>query len=465
VFGSIAANDPLDASAAAASLPAQSTRRWPIRRHGALRNRLRRQTCWRIGYVSRFAGENMLGVNNSRSARKHPSHGVVRMRKAFLCHSSIDKDYVRFVAKRLRRANVVYDELSFDAGEDFRLAIEKGLDQSTLFVFFASRDAIASVYCKFEVDLAQLKRMQGGIENQLAIIIDPTVSYSDLPKWMRTSKALVQTKPTQAVRDIEQALYKTIPKNERRPFLGRNNETAEFVTSLANSESKIFVVSGLEGVGRRSFLERACADNLGLTLGPYFLVDQTRDIEDLYLELFEETADVASRKQLAEEIRAFSNITPDEQVVEVVNRLHILCADKNVPCIIDRGGLLGDNGEYVPQLDAIIQRFASSTEDHYLALVHRRRVVMRRDAGRAWLAAQSLPPLQVVETKLLLTQLFRDETLIASRDAIETIAQLIGGYPPAAYFTARIAKFTELTVFSLIAQFLRISRRETSPGC
>ena len=124
------------------------------------------------------------------------------MRKAFICHSSKDKEYARFVAKKLRRANVIFDEFSFEPGQDFREEILKHLDQSALFVFLASGESIQSTWCKHEIDQAHLKRMDGGISGQLAIIIDPNVSFSDLPKWMRNAKALVQTRPSQAVRCV-----------------------------------------------------------------------------------------------------------------------------------------------------------------------------------------------------------------------------------------------------------------------
>lgn len=361
------------------------------------------------------------------------------MRKAFLCHSSKDKDYVRFVARRLRRANVVYDEFSFEAGEDFRKTIEKGLDQSALFVFFASQESLASIYCRFEVDQAQLKQMHGGIEGQLALIIDPAVPFADLPKWMRNAKALVQTKPTQAVRDIEQALFRINPELRQRPLLGRQRELEDFAHAVATEGPRLFVTIGLDGVGRRSFVERACADNLGLKLGPYFLIDETRDLEDLYLELYEETADITSRSTLADEMKAFAKLDRSARIAEIASRLHLLCADKNVPCLVDRGGMLAETGEYLADFKEVIDAFVSTADDHYLASIHRRRVRASRDAASAWFL-QSLAPLSLGDTKLLLSQLFRNTQVPLSRDSVEQLALMAGGYPPAAYFIESYAR-------------------------
>src|SRR5438132_978831 len=115
------------------------------------------------------------------------------MEKAFLCHSSLDKEYVGHVAKRLGRGKVVYDAMTFRAGEDFREAIRKGLDASALFTFFVSKASIDSVWCRYELDEAHLRRINGELQGQLAIIIDPTVTFSDLPNWMQRFRAVIQT--------------------------------------------------------------------------------------------------------------------------------------------------------------------------------------------------------------------------------------------------------------------------------
>ena len=62
------------------------------------------------------------------------------MKKVFLCHASEDKEYVRIVAKKLTRAKVIFDEISFEVAADFRDQILKGLDDTKIFVFMVSCD-------------------------------------------------------------------------------------------------------------------------------------------------------------------------------------------------------------------------------------------------------------------------------------------------------------------------------------
>ena len=55
------------------------------------------------------------------------------MPRAFLCHSSADKQYVQTVARKLGRGRVAFDEFAFAPGQDFRDEIRRHLDRSDLF--------------------------------------------------------------------------------------------------------------------------------------------------------------------------------------------------------------------------------------------------------------------------------------------------------------------------------------------
>ncbi|HEX3581896.1 MAG TPA: toll/interleukin-1 receptor domain-containing protein [Thermoanaerobaculia bacterium] len=365
------------------------------------------------------------------------------MDKAFLCHSSNDKPYVERVAKRLGRAKVVFDAMSFAAGHDFRREIEAGLDASALFVFFVSRASLSSTWCKFEVDEAHFRMLNGEIRGQIAVIIDPAVKFGDLPKWMQRLRAIVQPRPVQAAREIERELFAIAPTSlAAQPFVGRQQLQREFVEKLAvrmESGPRIFIVSGLEGVGRRSYLARVLQDNLGLTLGPYRVLDTTSTFEDLFIWLLDETADVMTRQQLASEATIFRGLDQASQVAEVVNRLRQICEGRFVPALIDRGGILQDNGQIKEPYASVVQAFAADT-DAYITIIDTRapQVLGAGYADRT--LQQRIDPLRPQEALVLLHQLMRHES-VSLRDAdAEELTEYIDGYPPAAYFVARQAK-------------------------
>ena len=193
--------------------------------------------------------------------------------KIFLCHSSIDKDYVKDVAQRLGRDRIVFDEMTFQPGEDFRNSINDGLEKSDTFVLFASLNSLQSTWCKYEVDEAHFRKIQQKINNILCIMIDRHITVDHLPSWLKRSKIITQYKPTQAAREISNIALSQIPY-DKTIYLGRESITEKFTTDLIESRtennSHLFSISGLEGIGRRTFLRRVLRDTLTLNLGTIF---------------------------------------------------------------------------------------------------------------------------------------------------------------------------------------------------
>ena len=93
----------------------------------------------------------------------------------------------------------------------------------------------------------------------------------------------------------------------------------------------------------------------------------------MYLNLQEETADIGSRQELSDLVSLFRALDVKDQLKEVSAQLHILCRDRNLPCFVDRGGILEDLGEYKETFVGLIDEFLAADEDHYLAFIHRRK--------------------------------------------------------------------------------------------
>jgi tetratricopeptide (TPR) repeat protein len=366
------------------------------------------------------------------------------MEKAFLCHSSTDKDYVRVVANRLGRSKVVFDEVSFKPGHDFRLEIERGLDSAGLFVLIVSRAALDSVWCRYEIDEAHFRKVSGEIRGQLAIIVDPKLTFSDLPQWMQRLRAIVQTRPVQAAREIERELFAITPSLlSTKPFVGRQTLQLDFVQHLTvpmESTPRAFLVSGLEGIGRRAYLSRVLSDNLGLTLGPFKVIDVASTLEDLFVWLLDETAEVVTRVELARETELFRLLPEHRKISEVVTRLSSICQGRFVPCLIDRGAVLDEAGAIRQPYDALLAEFCAANLDHYLALVHTRAPQIRLVLYAERVLQQRIDPLRPHESRLLLLQLLRREDVAVSTSELDELSYYIDGYPPAAYFVTRQAK-------------------------
>lgn len=374
------------------------------------------------------------------------------MRRAFLCHSSDDKEYVRIVANKLGRAQVVFDEFSFRPGQDFRDEINRHLDSASLFVFLVSRSSLDSLWCRYELDQAHLRRMAGGIEGQLALIIDHDVPYADLPPWLRNAKATIQPRPSQAARDIQGALLSLLSPELRKPFVGRQNAFQDFEMGLGVSEDRwprLLAVSGLEGVGRRSFLGQATLNYLDLRLGPSFIVDKATGLDDIYLHALDETADLGTREHMAEELRIFNGHGLEKKAVVISERLEILCGDRYVPCFIDRGGMLDESGGYTQTMRSMLETFLARVPEGYLGLIHRRRPRFGDLSREGDVLHIALPPLSTNEVMLLFTQLVRRMGRNLVSGDVREVGDFLDGYPPAAYYAA--AHVAEYGVQSLLA--------------
>jgi tetratricopeptide (TPR) repeat protein len=363
--------------------------------------------------------------------------------KAFLCHSSTDKEYVRTIARRLTRARVVFDEMHFLPGEDFRAAIGRGLDASSLFVFIVSRDSLDSVWCKHEIDEAERRRSKQALASALVIIIDSAISYGELPSWLRDGKAIIQTRPVLAAREVQAALLSTFAPELKNPFVGRESALAAFAASLLTApegtSSRVFAVHGLDGVGRRTFLARGLQDNLSLRLGPTIALDATRGLDDLFLWTLDETADIAGRSQIASESTRFRALQPSEQVAELATQLATISASGFVPCLVDEGGVLSDEGRYHTRYMELVSSLMARDDTH-VAFLHRRRPDVSDLEGRVAISNLAVRPLERAPMRLLMQQLLRAKEIKASSNDVNEIVDFLDGYPPAAYMAVGFAE-------------------------
>jgi|SRR5450830_356981 len=130
--------------------------------------------------------------------------------KAFLSHSSADKQsYVSIVAARLTAEDFVYDEITFETGEQTLNEIIRGLDESSVFCLFISNKSLDSDWVQQEVDGALVRLTNGSLKSIYPIVIDRNVTHDDprIPKWLKENYNLrLVTRPVIAARRIQQKL-------------------------------------------------------------------------------------------------------------------------------------------------------------------------------------------------------------------------------------------------------------------
>lgn len=192
------------------------------------------------------------------------------MAKAFLSHSSKDKDLVRKVALQLGNKNCVLDEISFDPGRKTLEQIFSELDSSDIFVLFISNESLESTWVKKEINRAKENLNNDYLERIIPIIIDENITYSDtrIPKWIAKpynlkfieNEVIILKKIRQALKEVNFKKTKFNQEIEKN-FVGRNAEMEKFENDINNIDNwtptYIIAYNYFEGIGRRTFLKNA----------------------------------------------------------------------------------------------------------------------------------------------------------------------------------------------------------------
>ena len=189
------------------------------------------------------------------------------MIKAFLSHSSAQKDFVRLVMNSLGADNCFFDERTFENGMQTVKEICKAIGKSSIFVFFISDEALDSDWVKYELSNVRDYIDMGEIQF-LPLIIDKSITHTDIriKPWIRKdynlqyypSALLAARRIKEVIRDIAWTQYPEL-RNKAMLFQGRDEELATlrrkyYDGNLANR--RCLVVSGFPpGVGRKKLIE------------------------------------------------------------------------------------------------------------------------------------------------------------------------------------------------------------------
>jgi tetratricopeptide (TPR) repeat protein len=367
------------------------------------------------------------------------------MARAFLSHSSEDKPYVDIVARRLSRSRVVYDRQNFEPGADFRDSIRRGLDASSIFVLFASARSLSSTWVKFEIDEAETLRIAGKLKSVLVVVIDRSVKSSDLPPWMQKGLFCPQARPSQAARLILSKLMQLEGADQQPLFVGREELLKEVAGQVSPPSGlpapQVLVFSGLEGVGRRSVARRALKDNLSLNFGPVLLLEETDDLDKLYIQLLEDANAFTTRDEYKKAIETFRTASASDQARLVAKEIDGIAKDNAALVIVDQGALIEESGMFTDKVSAVFKEVVASTSEPYLVVVQRRRPPIAQTSGRSRIVSFAVPPLTLDATRRLLVQTLKSAMgKTPDEKTAQELTHYLDGYPPAVQLAVAYAQ-------------------------
>lgn len=379
--------------------------------------------------------------------------------KAFLSHSSRDKEFVRAVSKELKRQYCAFDERDFVTGNDFFASIREHLKESDIFVLFASRNSLASDWVAMEVEEASYERLKGNITKCLVYIIDSGVTSADLPSWLQRAKISPANSPKAVARQILSHIDEVLRHKHSSLFLGRRRDIEELqqlILPVAADPPAVLVVSGLPGIGRRSLVRNVSRSLFNIDRMIDIAIQEGDSIEDLAIKLAAYVAPFSTKlgfDALVVEIKALSE---GEQLERIIRDLHVFQNNREMPLLYDEGGLLNFDGHFSDAVNRIITSLPQ--EGGTLLCVVTRRKPITELGG---VILNSINRLDADETKLLLTALARRSDLRLSPQQLSEIAEYTTGVPPACYFAIQFA--ASYGIHALIEDKARLVDFRTTP--
>ena len=176
--------------------------------------------------------------------------------KAFLSHTSLDKDLVGLVHQKLENKSAWYDAADIENGESIPERINEGLRYATHYILFWSQKACESNWVRAELNAAFIRMMANKCKFMI-FVLDAT----PLPELLQPYKYDNIDK-----NDLEKASDIIVEKifsqegiiTRLSEFVNRTKEIGDIEESI-RAGYKLIILQGILGIGKSSLAEKAIA--------------------------------------------------------------------------------------------------------------------------------------------------------------------------------------------------------------
>lgn len=376
------------------------------------------------------------------------------MSKVFLSHSSDDKEwYVNIVYKKLVKVlgenSVVIDNVMFQAGRKTIEEIYYQLGVTDLFVIFLSNKSLDSLWVQDELQKVGQIIDENKKYQICPIIIDELVKYDDdrIPQWMKNEyniqRICSQTKASSVIRQrMIEISYEKHPKLKERDllFVGRHEFLQDFEERMDDFESQepvAIIASGLEGIGRRTFLKHGLfksnivKDSYSFS---YIVLSADESIEDCILKLY----DLGFVTDLHISLEVITSLDMEGKIELLNNLVAKLQKNREIIFIIDNGCIINHEGEMVEWFRESIEKINIESQITFLLVCKFRYFFYGLRTERIYDIA--LPELNIKERRGLLKRYLELEKIDLDSEKIRIICELLSGYPEQVFFAGSMLK-------------------------
>lgn len=349
------------------------------------------------------------------------------MARAFLSHSSFDKDFVGKVYESLGAAKAVFDSKTFRKNCDLVEQIDHGIGDCEVYVLFSSKEALASGWVTSEMDLAREMRTRWKIGRFLVFQLDDT-SWSDLPSWMSRYVVSCPPSPEHAALRILDELMGARRVSER--FVGRQDDVRVISTEILDRENvpSFLYLSGPIGIGRRSLAEAAFKE-IYPDIGSHKIritIDAYDDLATLHRKLLRFSSNWRARQLVEESIR-FEKLSSELKIIELARLLETVSVSFRQIVVLDVGSsILDEDGRPLAWFSSLLD-VLSVADYPYVWVVSQRFMGGQKFPSGIFHAVQ---PLNDTNSKYLFKLLMNEFSIsFPSLSERENIEQSIIGHP------------------------------------
>ena len=372
--------------------------------------------------------------------------------RVFISHSSKDKEsycnsVVQKLIEKLGRDSIVYDAITFDAGEKSIDEIDRTLSISDLYVILLSSNAVESDWVKYELKEAHKKLSDKKLNRIYPIIIDPDLKFSDsrIPDWLREYNLKYIARPAKAAKlIIERAKdvnWSRHPSFQSRNtiFVGRNDLINSFETRIDDYDKppiNTFIVSGLPNIGRKSLARQCCIK--GTIIPQYYefptiSLSYQESIEDFIIKMsdlgFTDMGEINNLSGKTIEDKIFSAT----KLSKAISKIGEIVLIKDDGCIIDYRGDMADWFVQIISGNDLLDRIVFVIITKYKTTFE----TIRNIPSASYL---NVPELSQQERKGLLRRLNEANNLDLGRMDLEQISSHLTGYPAQVHYAIDIVK-------------------------
>ena len=365
--------------------------------------------------------------------------------QVFISHSTVNKSLAQDLYNRVGSSRAVMDQYDFRGGREISQEIESQIRASQIFVIILTGDALDSAWVQKEIDLAEEFYESGVLRYVYPLLSDSSVLIDHdarVRPWLR--KFLGKSNLNQIARLINGDL-RTLSREGissgaalEHLYVGRLSELGVFEEAIyIDRNSKFAVVSGVPGVGRRSFLVKALK-HTKLVEDDYEPVYLTMDSHDSVDVLAIQLMNIVDKVNL-DYIAKIESMDIQQRLDEVATLLSIMNDQKDKIIIIDDGALIMPSGDLSSWFSDLVLK-PDLPGRFTLSVVSRFRISDYALAKLVNISHIPISPLSELDTSKLLHALCRQNDLLPSEAHTNALLEILDGTPTQVRFAVTLAK-------------------------